>query len=212
MSRGYYQRLRGQIKLILGDLREVNTMEQADLIATDPPYFKKYLYLYEALGDFANVFLRSKPAGYLLAILPHHYLQESIGLVEAGGAGALRWWWLINMRMIGQHADARSYGVSVSHKPIGFWVKGKTNGHVGMRKDSFTVATTDKDLHPWQQSIEWAEYCAKYFSKEGDLVADPMMGTATMAIACMELGRKFVGIEIDPETYEVAVERVRAWQ
>jgi site-specific DNA-methyltransferase (adenine-specific) len=46
------------------------------------------------------------------------------------------------------------------------------------------------------------------YSRPGDLVCDPFAGGGTTALACSSLGRRFVGSEIDPETYAAAMKRL----
>ena len=63
--------------------------------------------------------------------------------------------------------------------------------------------------HPTQKPIavmEWA--CA--FTK-GDVI-DPFMGSGTTGVACMNLGRKFIGIEIEPKYFDIACERIEQAQ
>lgn len=48
------------------------------------------------------------------------------------------------------------------------------------------------------------------FTRRGQLVLDPFMGSGTTGIACVRLGRRFIGIEKDPKYFAIAVERVRA--
>ena len=42
----------------------------------------------------------------------------------------------------------------------------------------------------------------------GCTVLDPFMGSGTTGVACMNLGRKFIGIEIEPKYYDIACERI----
>ena len=48
----------------------------------------------------------------------------------------------------------------------------------------------------------------KYYSKEGDIVLDPTMGSGSMGIACKATNRDFIGIEMDQEIYKTACERL----
>ena len=48
----------------------------------------------------------------------------------------------------------------------------------------------------------------KYYSKEGDTVLDPTMGSGSTGVACKEMNRNFIGMEMDDEIYEVAVNRI----
>jgi len=56
--------------------------------------------------------------------------------------------------------------------------------------------------------IELAEKIVTNFSKEGDTVIDPFMGTGTTGVACKNLNRDFIGIEIDDKYFEIAKNRI----
>lgn len=47
------------------------------------------------------------------------------------------------------------------------------------------------------------------FSNEGDTILDPFMGSGTTGIAALQNGRKFIGIELDKNRYDIAVERLK---
>jgi DNA modification methylase len=64
--------------------------------------------------------------------------------------------------------------------------------------------------HPTVKPVELVRHFIKLHTKPGDLVVDPFMGGGSTAVACIELGRKFVGIELDPQFYELAVKKARA--
>ena len=60
--------------------------------------------------------------------------------------------------------------------------------------------------HPTQKPIELMKWCCS-FAPEGT-VLDPFMGSGTTGVACMNLGRKFIGIEIEPKYFDIACERI----
>jgi len=62
--------------------------------------------------------------------------------------------------------------------------------------------------HSTQKPVELMEWLLKYYSKEGDTVLDPTMGSGSTGVACKNMNRNFIGIEKDPEIYEVAVNRI----
>jgi site-specific DNA-methyltransferase (adenine-specific) len=64
------------------------------------------------------------------------------------------------------------------------------------------------DLHPWQQSEEVFLELVWRFSRPGGLVLDPFAGSGTTGVACLRLGRRFIGCEINPETAAVARARL----
>ena len=62
--------------------------------------------------------------------------------------------------------------------------------------------------HSTEKPVALMEWLLKYYSKEGDVVLDPTMGSGSTGVACKNMNRNFIGIELDPEIYEVAVNRI----
>ena len=62
--------------------------------------------------------------------------------------------------------------------------------------------------HSTEKPVALMEWLLKYFSKEGDVVLDPTMGSGSTGVACKNMNRNFIGIEMDDEIYEVAVNRI----
>jgi|ERR1039458_2024818 site-specific DNA-methyltransferase (adenine-specific) len=58
--------------------------------------------------------------------------------------------------------------------------------------------------HPTQKPVELMRHLVKVFSAEGSKIIDPFMGSGTSGVACVESGRAFLGIEKDPEYYQIA--------
>ncbi|KAA6347161.1 DNA adenine methyltransferase YhdJ [termite gut metagenome] len=67
-------------------------------------------------------------------------------------------------------------------------------------------------IHPTQKPVRLLERLLTLVTKPGDLVLDPFAGSASTAIACMNLQRKFIGYEIDNEYYEASKERIKNHQ
>ena len=63
-------------------------------------------------------------------------------------------------------------------------------------------------LHPTQKPLELMEYLVKTFTNEGDTVLDFTMGSGTTGVACKNLNRNFIGIELDENYYKIAEERI----
>jgi len=76
--------------------------------------------------------------------------------------------------------------------------------------DVFFAATKEKEWHPWQQSLEEVERLVRYFSEPGDLVVDPCSGGATTAVSCFNLGRRFVGCDIEKRCVKMGQKRLVA--
>ncbi len=65
-----------------------------------------------------------------------------------------------------------------------------------------------KGKHPTEKPVALMSWLLKYYSKEGDTVLDPTMGSGSTGVACKNMNRNFIGIEKDPEIYEIAVNRI----
>lgn len=63
-------------------------------------------------------------------------------------------------------------------------------------------------VHPTQKPLKVLKHLIKLASKPGDLVFDPFMGVGSTGAAALELGRRFMGVEIDQSYYEAAIKRL----
>ena len=64
------------------------------------------------------------------------------------------------------------------------------------------------DNHKAVMKQEVSDYFINTFTKEDDTVLDPFMGTGTTGISCKQMGRKFIGIELDKEYFKIAKDRL----
>jgi site-specific DNA-methyltransferase (adenine-specific) len=70
----------------------------------------------------------------------------------------------------------------------------------------FNSNTTKK--HPTEKPVALMEYLINSYTNEGDLVLDFTMGSGTTGVACVNLNRKFIGIELDPDYFKIARDRI----
>lgn len=63
--------------------------------------------------------------------------------------------------------------------------------------------------HPTQKPVELLEYLIKTFSNEEDVVLDFTMGSGSTGVACKNLNRKFIGIELDDKYFKIAKNRIQ---
>ena len=64
-------------------------------------------------------------------------------------------------------------------------------------------------VHPTQKPVELMEYLIKTYTNEDDVVLDFTMGSGTTGVACMNLNRKFIGIELDKDYFKIAEDRIK---
>lgn len=62
--------------------------------------------------------------------------------------------------------------------------------------------------HPTQKPLEIVKWIVKSSSKQGDVVLDCFMGSGTTAVACIQLGRKYLGCELDKGFYDICKKRI----
>lgn len=66
----------------------------------------------------------------------------------------------------------------------------------------------DKQVHPAQKPIMMIERLILLSSNEGDTILDPFIGSGTTGVACKNLNRDFIGIELDKKYFEIAKDRI----
>ena len=96
----------------------------------------------------------------------------------------------------------------------------KDNGYYHLRKNGETTAynpplpTTMLEIkstrgkHSTEKPVALMEWIFKYYSKEGDTILDPTMGSGSTGVACKNMNRKFIGIEKDEDIFKVAQSRL----
>ena len=67
---------------------------------------------------------------------------------------------------------------------------------------------TGNKLHPTQKPVDMLEFMIEKFSDECQVVIDPFMGSGSTGVAAKNLNRKFIGIELDEQYFEIAKERI----
>ncbi len=190
--------------LIHSDFREASIEDNSiDLIVTDPPYPKEFLHLYKDLALFAARVL--KPGGSLVAMAGQSYLPEIFDLMKVDG---LQYNWTISyLTPGGQAPQLWQRKVNAFWKPVLWYTKGKNQRWVGDVVKS-AVNDNDKRFHFWGQSESGMGNLISKVSSVGDIILDPFMGGGTTGLVSLQLHRKFIGIEIDADSFNNANERI----
>ena len=67
----------------------------------------------------------------------------------------------------------------------------------------------DRGYHPTQKPVALLEWIIESYSRPGDVVLDFTMGSGSTGVAAVKTGRRFIGIEKDPDYYAIAGERIK---
>lgn len=198
----------GDCRLILGDCRDVMpTLGKADALITDPPYgvdFKgKATKHTEASGGYLTADTDIGPSIIELALalvdrgvvfpgtrmMFNYPTPYEIGAVYCpSGAGLGRWGFTVFHPML-------FYGMALPHTrqgPSGF--------------ESFDTAADCG--HPCPKPLRWMLWAVNKCALSGHRILDPFMGSGTTGVACAQLGRKFIGVEIEPKYFDIACRRI----
>jgi site-specific DNA-methyltransferase (adenine-specific) len=72
------------------------------------------------------------------------------------------------------------------------------------------IASEGKTVHPTQKPVALMEYLIRTYTNEGETVLDFTMGSGTTGVAAKNLNRSFIGIELDPDYFQIAKQRIEA--
>lgn len=198
----------GDAKLALGDCREIlPTLGNVDAVVTDPPF---------GVGNFVQVTGRLTGRGsnkgapvewndappppeffvQLQRISKHRIIWGAnfFNCFEDRG-GAIVW-------------IKRQFMPNFSKADIASCTGFQKTEIVEIPWTDFTVAQKAESDHPCERPIALYEWCINYLPKTCISFLDPFMGSGTTGVACANLGRKFIGIEIEPRYFDIACRRI----
>jgi site-specific DNA-methyltransferase (adenine-specific)/modification methylase len=190
----------GDARLILGDCREVlQGIEYVDALVTDPPYGINFAGQPTKWQRLAG----KQPEAWDTATpddLVAKALQASRYAIVWGGnyfalppaKGWLSWW----------KPDAPP---SMGHFELAW-----TNLDTPTRQICWSIGATNQERvgHPTQKPLEVMRWCIERIPFPNRLILDPFMGSGTTGVACVKLGRSFVGIEREPKYFDIACRRI----
>lgn len=193
-----YQRkeIIGDCTLYLGDCLEVMpTLGKVDAVVTDPPY---------GIG-----------------------INKSHRLSTSRGHGGETWddkpadmSWLLPMSV-----PSVVWGGNYFDFPPTRCVLAWDKNNAGRDFADFELAWTNLDMvarrfvfrpmnmdggkqHPTQKPVDLIKWCLDFLPADAETILDPFMGSGTTGVACAKLGRKFIGIELEPKYFDIACKRI----
>ena len=197
-----------QVTLYTGDCLDImRTLEtgSVDAVITDPPYPREYEHLYGAVAKEARRVLRV--GGSFLTLCGHYQLPR----VRADVGEHLRYRWIVKLDHPGSNARM-AMGVMVTWKPMLWFVNERLTPRRNITDGCASQKRSKDTGHPWQQDLDYALWGINSLTDPGDVALDPFMGSGTTGVACVQTGRNFIGIEIDPGYAEIARARIEKAQ
>ena len=186
------------------DFRELDVADDSlDLLCTDVLWPLEYLQDWEDLAEWAK--RKLKPHGIFCtlhgvlhipqtaaALGKHLTFQAMIIVKYATGIPIVA----KSMHSCWRPAWVYSRHEGLNHKFGNLWNYIEVND------------VKDKEYHEYQQSVQVFHTLVEKLSKPGDLVCDPQCGTGTTGVACRQLGRHFIGGDIDEKMVKIAKHRI----
>jgi len=202
---------RDGITLYCGDCLDVLPTLAAgsvDAVVTDAPYANGTAYA--SYQDTPAELAR------LIAAIMRFMLRTGSRVAVTPGVISMHLWptptWALSWHS--PNSNARScWGFSCWQPILVYGKDPYLANRMGCRPDSFTYSSLKKrsvDGHPCPKPLGIMEWIVKRCSLAGEAVLDPLMGSGTTGVACVQTGRRFIGIEKEPKYFEIAVKRIEA--
>lgn len=198
--------LDGRVRLINADCREVlPTLGKVDAVVTDPPYGigwkPRVNHQDQTWVDQIDFDIRAFLIGTHHIVWGGQYFADKLPVSE----GWLTWCKRPTTGFDFANDD-RSYATTeLAWRDFG---KAKFISHVwdgGLRAGRAENRTF---CHPSQKPIEVMEWCVRQLPDSCETILDPFMGSGTTGVAAVKLGRRFIGIEIEPRYFDIACRRI----
>lgn len=199
----------GDCTLHLGDCREVLPgLPRTDAVITDPPFNAGKEFQNDDMADEQWLAFCREVAGAVAANRPTNALIE-VGkndtAMRAAFDAVMRYRWAIALN----YTNAmRNGAVGYSNFGLVLWYGEKCFKRFMDRIDCALHSTVDEFSHPSPKEVGHYRRLCDMFSPECGTICDPFMGSGTTALASIETGRTFVGIEIEPRYFDIACERI----
>jgi site-specific DNA-methyltransferase (adenine-specific) len=200
--------------LYLGDCRDIlPTLPKVDAVVTDPPYGISYRSGNSTKGKWNYVRHQEETiTGDSESFDPAHILELKKPMILWGanfysdklpGGGWIIW---------DKREGIEKTEFTRSDSELAYFSESKTI--TTFRHLWFGLCRASevgKHLHPTQKPVALMEWCISKIPK-AHVILDPYMGSGPTGVACMNLGRKFIGIEIEPKYFDIACKRIDAAQ
>jgi DNA modification methylase len=204
------------VTLYCGDCREIlPTLGKVDAVVTDPPYGikrDKGFGGFVGFGGFGPPIARTKYEGDWDNERPtkEHFdlIQKSAKLAIIFGGNFFTDYlpvgnhWLVwdKLNTMPTFGDCELAWTNIKRNSV----KKLTHEYNGL------IGKEEKREHATQKPVDLMGRIVRDYTERGQTILDPFMGSGTTGVAAVKLGRKFIGIEIEPKYFDIACKRIQA--
>ena len=207
----YQKTIIGDAILYLGDCLEVMAdLDHVDAVVTDPPYdARTHAGAHtEITFDPVDVGLVLPPMlrlsrGWVLAFCALEMCGEYKNIAKDKWIRAGFWRRTNGVpQFSGDRPSQPGEGIAIMH----CGEKKAWNGHG--KHAYWESPTVANGPHPTTKPQALMEMLIMDFTQSAETILDPFMGSGTPGVACANLGREFIGIEIEPKYFDIACKRI----
>ena len=218
----------GDCTLYLGDCLEIMpTLDNVDCVVTDPPYKlvaggmtrndmggKFNLENYNNNGsivdcdvdwlDFMPLISRLVNIGHIYIMCNNRHVNNMLTTANSSGMK------FHNLLVWDKVSPTPNRWYMKGCEFTGFFYKGKAKvlNDCGS-KQLIKIPLPKDNFHPTVKPVALMEHYIENSTVRGQSALDPFMGSGTTGVACAKLGRKFIGIELDEDYFNIACDRIR---
>ena len=209
--------------------------ESIDLIVTDPPYkvtpkgcagnsggmmitketMKGKIFKHNDIKpiDYIPEFYRLLKDGSHCYIMTNHVnLQEMLNVATECGFHFIKSLvWNKGNKIMGRFYMSQFEYILFFRKGKGKKINKCGTADILNVPNKKTKDENGKNLHDTEKPVELMKILVENSSQVGELVLDPFVGVGATAIACKELDRQYIGVELDEHYYNIAVNRIDNW-
>ena len=190
----------GDCRLILADCMDVlPTLGKVDAVVTDPPF---------GVGNFVQC--TGKIRGEAVTWNEETPKPEFFQMLKSISKHRIIW----GANYFNCFEENGGCIIWVKNQPMPNFSKGEVASCSHLKKTEIINLTwtnfvnSKESDHPCERPVALYEWCIGYLPNP-QTILDPFMGSGTTGVACVKMGKKFIGIEREPEYFEIACKRIK---
>lgn len=199
-------------------LKRVTKKNGAIVMTASQPFTSALVMSNVKMFKYCWVWEKNRPTGAQHARNRPMSKHEDIAVFSSAPMGHVSQ--LKDKRMVYKPQGVIATGKKKTVKAKGFHGNhiGPRPNQVGVEYDVFTgfphtvlgFSKEEGHVHPTQKPVALMEYLIKTYTNEGETVLDFTMGSGTTGVACVNTGRRFIGIERDDKYFQIALDRINS--
>ena len=192
-------------------LKRIIKPNGAIVMTASQPFTTALIYSNMKMFKYEWIYEKTNPKGFLSARNRPLTAHENVCVFSNGTPVYYPQKWKIpeHLRTKRKHATSKTSGEVYGAREIKRWDDDGSRFPTSVIGFSNRVGRSE-NYHPTQKPVALMEYLIKTYTNEGETVLDFACGSGTTGVGCANTGRKFIGIELDLNYFNIALDRIEA--